>query len=76
MAGREVTTTGGWKTSKLCNVIVKHLEKLSRVIIRKAENIPTEFTALGEEVLRQNVVGVSYLLLSTLHQIQERGDSR
>lgn len=46
------------------------------MIIRKAENIPTEFMALGEEVLGQNVVGVSYLLLSTFHQIQERGDSR
>lgn len=38
--------------------------KNCHVIIRKAENIPTEFMALGEEVLGQNVVGVSYLLVS------------
>ena len=76
MADSEVIIIGGWKTIKLCNAVVKHLGTWLHVIIWKAENIPTEFMALGEEILRQNVVPVSYLFLTTFHQIQGRGDSR
>lgn len=52
MADSEVIIIGGWKTIKLCNAVVKHLGTWLHVIIWKAENIPTEFMALGEEILR------------------------
>lgn len=76
MADSEVIIVGGWKTIKLCNAVVKHLGTQLHVIIWKAENIPTEFMALGEEILRQKVVRVSSLFLTTFHQMQGRGDSR
>ena len=50
MADSEVIVIGGWKTIKLCNAVVKHLGTWLHVIIWKAENIPTEFMALGEEI--------------------------
>ena len=71
MADKEVIIIGGWKTIKLCNAVVRHLGKRSQVIIWNAGNIPAEFMALGEEILRQNVVCVSYLFLTTFHQILE-----
>ena len=60
MADSEVIIIGGWKTIKLRNAVGRHIGKRSHVIIWKAGNIPTEFMALGEEILRQNVVCVSY----------------
>lgn len=38
-------------------------------IIKKAENIPTDFMALGEVVLKQNTGSVSKLLLTTYHKV-------
>lgn len=54
MVGGKEITIGGWKNGNLCNAVEKHLVKLSHVIIWKAENVTTEFRALGDKALSES----------------------